>query len=311
MVVSDIDLRLLRVFCAVVEAGGFSYAQAILNVSQSTISTQMSQLEARLGVTLCHRGRGGFKLTEQGEACYRNTLDLFKSVHAFQRQSDELRGASSGVLRLGFLDNVITDLSSPVRSIFHDFLHRTGNRTRLALEVLAPQDMERRLLDRRLDAALGIFHSTLPSLTYMPLYRERDSLVCAGEHPLATLSDRQALREAIQTAPKVVRSFLETLEFSDPELYAGQANVAVVNIEAAAYLILCGSYIGFLPQHYARPWIERGEMVELLPDEFERYSDFSLVVQASGAKSAAVQTFLESVALVQQTCARAQTSLAG
>src|SRR5205085_11496388 len=49
VVVSDIDVRLLRVFRAVVEAGSFANAQAILNVGASTISTQMSQLETRLG----------------------------------------------------------------------------------------------------------------------------------------------------------------------------------------------------------------------------------------------------------------------
>ncbi|MFW8641943.1 LysR family transcriptional regulator [Rhizobium beringeri] len=55
--VSSPDLHLLRVFVAVTEAGGFSAAQLTLNVSQSTISTQMSDLEARLGLKLCRRGR--------------------------------------------------------------------------------------------------------------------------------------------------------------------------------------------------------------------------------------------------------------
>ena len=35
--VHDVDLRLLRVFDAVVRSGGFSAAQAELNVGQSTI----------------------------------------------------------------------------------------------------------------------------------------------------------------------------------------------------------------------------------------------------------------------------------
>ena len=46
------DIRLLRVFAKVVEAGGFSAAQISLNVSQSTISTHMMALEQRLGVKL-------------------------------------------------------------------------------------------------------------------------------------------------------------------------------------------------------------------------------------------------------------------
>ena len=64
---SDLDLRLIRVFLAVVDAGGVTPAQATLNVGQSTISTQLSTLETRLGYRLCERGRSGFRLTARGE----------------------------------------------------------------------------------------------------------------------------------------------------------------------------------------------------------------------------------------------------
>ncbi len=65
---SEGDLRLLRVFAKVVEAGGFSAAQIELNVSQSTISTHMTALEQRLGVRLCERGRAGFQPHRKGQA---------------------------------------------------------------------------------------------------------------------------------------------------------------------------------------------------------------------------------------------------
>ena len=60
---SDLDLRLIRVFLSVLDAGGISAAQTALNVSQSTISTQLATLETRLGFRLCERGRAGFRLT--------------------------------------------------------------------------------------------------------------------------------------------------------------------------------------------------------------------------------------------------------
>ena len=53
------DLNLLHVFIAVVENGGFSAAELALNSRVSRISTQMADLEARLGIQLCHRGRSG------------------------------------------------------------------------------------------------------------------------------------------------------------------------------------------------------------------------------------------------------------
>ena len=46
---SDIDLKLLRVFVAVAEAQGVSAAQETLLMNQSTISTHLASLETRLG----------------------------------------------------------------------------------------------------------------------------------------------------------------------------------------------------------------------------------------------------------------------
>ena len=82
--VSNADLHLLRVFLSVVESGGFSKAQIALNVSQSTISTQMIDLETRLGMRLCRRGRSGFALQKKGMRCsnmqkisYRIVMSLY------------------------------------------------------------------------------------------------------------------------------------------------------------------------------------------------------------------------------------------
>ena len=54
---SQVDIRLLNVFLTVVDCGGFTPAQIALNVSQSTLSSHMSALEARLDMRLCERGR--------------------------------------------------------------------------------------------------------------------------------------------------------------------------------------------------------------------------------------------------------------
>ena len=53
----------------------------------------------------------------------------------------------------------------------------------------------------------------------------------------------------------------------------------VINVEAAAFLILNGAFIGFLPEHYARRWLDNGELVALMPDKFVRYSQVSLVTR--------------------------------
>ena len=44
---SDLDIRLIRVFVSIVQAGGITAAQNFLNVGQSTISMQLAALEAQ------------------------------------------------------------------------------------------------------------------------------------------------------------------------------------------------------------------------------------------------------------------------
>ena len=53
----DVDLKLLRCFCAIVEEGSFTAAQATLNLSQSVLSEHLKSLEIRLGTRLCQRGQ--------------------------------------------------------------------------------------------------------------------------------------------------------------------------------------------------------------------------------------------------------------
>ena len=64
---TDVDLRMLRIFCSIVDAGGFTAAQVPLNTSLSRLSVLVRDLEVRLGYSLCKRGKSGFQLTEEGE----------------------------------------------------------------------------------------------------------------------------------------------------------------------------------------------------------------------------------------------------
>ena len=90
----SVDLRLLRIFQQVVRFNGFSAAQEPLGMTQATISAHMKQLEGRLGVRLCERGRSGFYLTEQGKQVHSAMLDLFGSIEGFQSAVGAARGGS-------------------------------------------------------------------------------------------------------------------------------------------------------------------------------------------------------------------------
>ena len=102
---SKADLHLLYVFCTVAEVRGFSAAQITLNVSASTISRQIADLETRLGMRLCQRGRKGFRLTDKGEIVYAASHKLFAALDQFSETVDGTRGKLVGRLTVATVDN--------------------------------------------------------------------------------------------------------------------------------------------------------------------------------------------------------------
>lgn len=90
--VTDLDLRLLRIFSTVVKCGGFTAAQAELNMSQSNISMHIGSLEKRLGYRLCERGKGGFRLTAKGKRILDASQAMFDAIGLFRDEAQGLSG---------------------------------------------------------------------------------------------------------------------------------------------------------------------------------------------------------------------------
>ena len=105
----DVDLRLIRIFRAIAEAQGMAGAELVLNLSQSRISAGLAELEARLGVRLCRRGRAGFALTEAGVRVYEASQDLFEAVDRFCNSAGAVSANLRRVLRLGTVDAIVTN----------------------------------------------------------------------------------------------------------------------------------------------------------------------------------------------------------
>ncbi len=96
----QIDWDKLRVFHAVAEAGSFTHAGELLNLSQSAVSRQISGLEETIGATLFNRHARGLILTEQGELLYKTVRDVFAKLAMAQAQISEAKDRPKGPLRI-------------------------------------------------------------------------------------------------------------------------------------------------------------------------------------------------------------------
>ncbi|KUY59115.1 LysR family transcriptional regulator [Burkholderia sp. RF2-non_BP3] len=287
----DIDLKLLRIFMTIVKCGGFSAAQAALNVSQSTISEQMTSLETRLGVKLCERGRSGFRLTEHGVATYESAQRLALAVEAFCMDTHALKQRISGRLHLGIIDNTVTDTDSILPLALRRFVSR-GHDVQLDIYIGTPAELEERVLDGRLHLAIGHFPLTVAGLSYTQLYEEPDGLYCSRYHPLfSTDATGDALIERVRQSQVVARAFLQQRDLQ--LLESGSAAATVDNVEAQAILILTGAYIGFLPRHYARQWVDAGQMRQLAAEQLTSAWPFSSITRRGVAQPTVLRAFLD------------------
>ena len=290
--VSDADLRLLRVFATVVDCKGFAAAQTELNLSAPSISSYIAALEQRLGVRLCNRGRGGFVVTDKGALIYREAQRLFAAVEEFTASAGAVRGRLTGNLRIGAVDCTATDPGSPLRDALRRFNER-DHEVRIELTIQAPQDLQRGVLDGRLNLAVGSFPVRIAALTSQALYRERNAFYCGAGHPL--FARETVTLEDIRAHRVVARGYWRRADLSRIGIEREAASVD--NMEAQAILILSGAYLGYLPEHYAAGWQARGRVRSLLPEELAYDAPFALITRRGGVSVAVVRQFVDDLTL--------------
>lgn len=287
--VGDTDIRLLKVFKAVVDCGGMAAAELELNIGRSTISRHVKDLEQRLGLVLCRRGRGGFALTDEGRRVHADTLQLLDALESFRTHVGQMHGELTGTLRLGLFDKTVTNPAARIDRAIRAFRERAPQ-VRLDLTVGAINVLEPAVIDGQLQLVIVPDHRRSQSLNYAPLFPEQMRLYGGREHPLfgrqrVGLDDLRAVEFA-------------GLAFHSPNMEAtrrfGLKRSAVVNDqEAVALLVRSGRYVGFLPEHYAALFEAQGEMRRLGPAEVGYVVDFVAVTRGPSSTSRLTQTFLQ------------------
>jgi len=95
------NLRHLRTFVAVADAGGVRRAATRINLSQPATSRQIHALEAELGVQLFDRIGRRVQLTSEGEDLLKCSRRLLSDAEAIGERARALKSGHTGVLRVG------------------------------------------------------------------------------------------------------------------------------------------------------------------------------------------------------------------
>jgi LysR family transcriptional regulator, transcriptional activator for bauABCD operon len=292
--VTDFDIRLLRIFKTVSECGSFSAAESLLGITRSAISLHMSDLEKRLGMRLCQRGRAGFALTDEGREVLRHSDTMMAAVEHFRQQVNQMHKQLRGEFNIGIINNLVTQ---PRMKITHalENLREIGPDIRINLSMSTASEIERGLMDGRLHVGALPLTSPISGLAYSQLYDEKSNLYCSHAHPLFKTTEEPS-DEQLAGYDAIAPSFRMTAEAIGMHQMLN-CTATASDREGIAFLILTGRFIGFLPDHYAAQWLEKKMMRAIAPHRLHFSSKIAIVTRKGRRANAILERFLQALDL--------------
>src|SRR6267142_399343 len=175
------DLRHLRYFLAVAEAGSFSRAADRLGISQPSVSQQMRDLEAGLRVSLFQRRGKRILLTPAGQIFQEHARAILRHLENFLQELTSEPGQLRGALHVGVVPILNVALMPPLLGIFAAKHPGIG----LTVEEISSTEIETAIEEGRMDVGLGFLTRHSPKLRYERLCTDEFALVVAENHPWA------------------------------------------------------------------------------------------------------------------------------
>jgi len=293
----DSHIRLLRVYKVVIESGGFAAAEVELNISRPAISLAISELESLLVMKLCHRGRSGFSITEQGQHVYQAALQLLTSLETFKTQINAINTDLIGDFNIGITDNLVTIPQMRITKALSALKHHAPEVT-INIRMMPPNEIETAILDGHLHFGVVANLRTLPGLHYQALYKEKSLLYCSDQHPLFNQEVDQISDNSLSRYDAVIPNYPQSVEIKRQQKIL-KATATSTDREGIAFLILTGRFIGFLPTHFAERWTSQDKMRPIEAHNRSFDTLFSAITRKGARSNLILEAYLEKLNLTQ------------
>lgn len=274
--ISDNDLRLLRTFAIVVRHGGFVAAESELQIGLPSISRYIKDLEVRLGVRLCDRGRRGFNLTAEGAMVHDACKKLFDDLELFESRVREIYDSPVGAVRIGMVDALVGDPNFHLSDALNTYKATYPN-VQFNITTTTSNLIEQAVIENTLDVGIVFERRRMEQLSYRFLYKEVSHLYCADTHPAWRRKRAELTAADIASYEFVGYPFEQEMEKLGVRGLLKQT-ATVTQMESIAMLIGSGRYFGFLPEHYVEG-LGRGRFRKIAPETFSYASDISLIIR--------------------------------
>jgi LysR family transcriptional regulator, regulator for bpeEF and oprC len=256
----------IRTFVRVAEAGSFAKAADMLNLPRSSVSKLVQDLEAHLGTKLVERTTRSVTLTMEGVAYHERALRLLADLDDMDSTIAGSRSAPKGKLRVDIGSVLANQILIPALS---DFQHQYPD---IDL-MLGVSDRPADLVSEGIDCVIRGGTLSDSSMKARKLC-ELDYVLCASPAYLVDLNlperpDDMAKHRIVSyfSASSGKRFPLRFQRGEERSEYMSTSSGISVN-ESTAHLnaLLAGLGIGQSFGFLARPHIENGRLIELLPD---------------------------------------------
>lgn len=175
------ELRQLRYFVRVAELKSFSEASRQLNITQSTLSQQIRQLEGELGVELLVRDSHHVRLSDIGEAFFPQAQKTLSAANSCMDRIRDVQQLGSGELNIGSTYSFLPLLRETVLIFMKQYPGIKVNICCHSMETLL-----RMLQEERIDMALSYKPSSVvPDIDSHILFDNRLAVIVSDTHPLA------------------------------------------------------------------------------------------------------------------------------
>lgn len=277
-------LRRLRVFLAVVDAGGVGDAARLLGVSQPAVSTTIKRLEAELGVSLFRRSGRRLAVSEQGRDIAAVLRHGFGELVLMLNTVRDISRSRSAPLRFGF--------SAPQIALeAADVFRRADPRTELELRAANSADLFSALDAYDLDIIMIGLRGPKPPYHCQFYRRQSIAVIVPQSHALAGRTSVSL--QDLAAEPIVLRergSFTRTLLMEAFEAAGLKPRIAfeVATREAVAEAVRRGFGVGSVLDREA----PRSHDLRTIPLESGRiFGDDYLVCHASALQYGPVRRF--------------------
>lgn len=231
------DLKSLRVFCAVAQAGGFSAAEQKLNMSKASVSRHIREIEEKLDVQLCERGPGGFRLTSAGHVAKEASLNALQALDDIKPEIDAVRGVLSGDLTIGMVEQIITDPACLLPESLAELKRQAPNVTPEIL-VMTYSQLDQAIRERRIQIGIRGKHQE-DNFDYNFLFTEKQRIYASADVD----------EDSAKHLPLVYRSHPYVDKILKEQHFKRGPDAD--GLESIAMFIATGYYIGLLPECYA------------------------------------------------------------